>query len=203
MQSAPKNALLTILKHCSPPFHTAAPRRNSSGVWVPRFQYLPHLAPTVHASHHKQTMSQMIKKRLEQYWGWGLRHLGPLPCLSRSWCVANGDTSTTSFWRKKLHCTIMKPSLIHQSVVALFICPSPNPFAQNKKSMNAETPPERDFFYLRGMNREECVAPIPGRPCLTGWLCNLSVATSHRTRYTCQLTMRWRTRPGSGQPFQA
>ena len=25
--------------------------------------------------------------------------------------------------------------------------------------------------YLRGMKREEWVAPIPGRPCLTGWLC--------------------------------
>jgi hypothetical protein len=27
-------------------------------------------------------------------------------------------------------------------------------------------------FYLRGMNREEWVAPIPGRPCLTGLLFN-------------------------------
>ena len=24
------------------------------------------------------------------------------------------------------------------------------------------------FFYLRGMNLDEWVAPIPGRPCLTG-----------------------------------
>ena len=25
-------------------------------------------------------------------------------------------------------------------------------------------------FYFNGINREECVAPIPGRPCLTGLL---------------------------------
>lgn len=24
------------------------------------------------------------------------------------------------------------------------------------------------LFYFRGMKRDECVAPIPGRPCLTG-----------------------------------
>lgn len=33
--------------------------------------------------------------------------------------------------------------------------------------------PTRD--YLRGMKREEWVAPIPGLPCLTGWLWNVSI----------------------------
>ena len=33
-----------------------------------------------------------------------------------------------------------------------------------------QTPQQPAPFYFRGMKREECVAPIPGRPCLTGLL---------------------------------
>ena len=39
------------------------------------------------------------------------------------------------------------------------------------------------FVYFNGMNREECVAPIPGRPCLTGLLfkkISPSVRANHR-----------------------
>ena len=53
----------------------------------------------------------------------------------------------------------------------------PNPIAHKDHSvrldhMNARTPPYiLSRVYFRGMKREEWVAPIPGRPCLTGLLC--------------------------------
>jgi len=58
------------------------------------------------------------------------------------------------------------------------------------------------IVYLRGMKREEWVAPIPGRPCLTGLLSHLSATSPSRCRRG-ELTRRWRTQPGSGQPSRA
>lgn len=48
------------------------------------------------------------------------------------------------------------------------------------------------MVYLSGMNREECVAPIPGLPCLTGLL-QYWLASTHNIAYPCMaliLTMR-------------
>ena len=50
----------------------------------------------------------------------------------------------------------------------------PFPFRQYHDQTDARTIHNPPLPYLRGMKREEWVAPIPGRPCLTGLLWKLS-----------------------------
>lgn len=58
------------------------------------------------------------------------------------------------------------------------------------------------LIYFKGMKREECVAPIPGLPCLTGLLEHI-VSIYVDDLYQEPLTKRWRIQQDNVRPFQA